>query len=104
MIVQIYRKTQNHQQQNYQKKGGWPRDGNESQRGGGRSDVVNAIPVGSTPSLVTPPVSPSPKRNDVGLKFTPTDALVEAIKALQTLAQEQQALPVGGRLKRFWRN
>ena len=104
LIVQTYRKTQNHQQQNYQKKRSWPRDGNDSQRGGGRSDVVNSTPVGSTSSLVTPFVAPPPERNEVGLEFTPTDAWVEAIKALQTLAQEQQALPVGGRLKRFWRN
>ena len=63
------------------------------------------IPQWEPPCLVSPIVATKLfARNLVGFDFNPTLEFVEAVTALKTLSEEQKALPVGGRLKLFWRN
>ena len=105
LIVQTYRKSQSQQQSSQPKKRNWQRDSNDNQRGWGRSDLVNDTSFSSPTRSVTPTVPTKPvARNPVGFEFNPTSEWVEAVKALQTLSEEQKALPVGGRLKLFWKN
>ena len=95
IIVQTFRKTQN--QRNYDGKNSrqWPT--NDQQKAWQRSDRSPPLSESDTPS------PESSNGMNVDVQFAPDSKWTDLLKDLQKCVDKQKEVPVGGRLKQFWK-
>ena len=110
LIVQTYRKTQSQRQYDSKPKP-WARNANDSQRGWGRSELELSCNSPPAPPSKEPPcvqkvdqTQNSDPLQNTGFAHPPAEGWLAALCELERLAKEKRALPVGGRLRLFWRN